>query len=64
VERDDVEATAAALVAVTDEIAVEHEFPARPGDACHYGPFALSGVCPDAYRVLIDDLVVPDDVLF
>jgi putative RecB family exonuclease len=64
VEREDVEATKAALVALTDEIAADHEFPAQPGGACHYCPFALNGVCPDAHRVSIDDLQVPDDVLF
>lgn len=62
VEREDVEAWRDELVKTTSEMLAEREFPASPGEACRWCPFSYG--CPDAYRVELDDLEVPEDLPF
>lgn len=61
-EREDVEAVRAGLMATTDAMLADRELEARPGPHCQLCPFAH--VCPDAGRLELTDLDVPDDIAF
>lgn len=60
-ERDDMAALGERLTELTDAIRVS-EFPASPGDHCRWCPAALH--CTERGRVTLDDLAVPEGLLF
>ena len=61
-EREDVDDLRDRLVELTDVMCRDREFEARPGQACERCPFAH--LCPEAGRVELCDLEVPDDISF
>lgn len=61
-EREDVEAAREKLLEVTWRMYTDMELEPWPGEHCGRCPYAH--VCPDAGRVELADLEVPDDLLF
>jgi putative RecB family exonuclease len=61
-EREDIEAAAKELIALTEHIRNDDAFEATPGPHCRYCPFRF--ICPDADRVELSDLEIPDDITF
>jgi RecB family exonuclease len=61
-EREDIEAAAAALDALIDDIRADPTFATAPGEQCRYCPFRF--ICPDANRVELSQLEIPDDITF
>lgn len=62
VEPDDVADIHRRLVAVTDRMVADETFAAWPGEHCRRCPYLER--CPDAQRVDVSELEVPDEILF
>lgn len=61
-EREDVDWAGERLLQVTNEMYLDQEFEARPGEHCGRCPYAQ--VCPDAGRVELAELHAPEDLAF
>ena len=62
IEPEDLVAARDDLTAVTSLMVADREFEARPGEACQRCPY--QDVCPEAGRVELEEIVVPNDIRF
>lgn len=61
-EPEDLDDAEGGLVELTDRIRRDRDFAAAPGAHCAWCPYQV--VCPEASGVTLDELTVPEDILF